>query len=69
MRSEHGKMLAQPHLDEGLIAHFDIEVSSDALDDFLLHLVEGRLGELGSWGHFEHFSQEGDDSIESYAAF
>ena len=68
MRSEHGKLLAQRHFDEGLVSHLDIEISSDACDDFLLHPVEGGLGELGRRSNFEHFSEEGDDSIESDAA-
>ena len=69
MRSKHGKMFSQPHFDEGLTAHLDIEVSSDAFDDFLLHLVEGWLRELGSWCQLEYIRKDGDDSVESNTAF
>lgn len=57
MCRKHGKMLAQPHLDERLIAHLDIEVSSNTLDDLLLHLVEGRPRELSTGSQFEYFSE------------
>lgn len=61
-------MLSQRHFDERFVAHLDVEVSNDVRDNLLLHLVEGRLSELGSRTELKYFSEESDDSIESDAA-